>query len=217
MDNYNDIVSAVQTTAEDTSAEFVAYIPTAIQLAEERLFRNLSIDFSSTTSVTTTNFVTTVAKPTGHRVTHNLYISVSGEKRRLVKKTEDFIYSYWPNSSTTGVPKYYADADVDNWILAPTPNSAYTITCEIVAKPAALSTLNTTNIFTEYYIDVLFYATMSAMADWMKDDAMKAKWDGLTNNAIDTINNEGRRYRQDDATNNNNPTGGRNILEKGGA
>jgi hypothetical protein len=214
---YSELVSAVIDMAEDDTTEFGSFLPTAIGLAEDRLFRNLDFDFSNTTTVTTTNGNNEVTKPAGHRVTHNLYVTVAGEKIRLKKKTEDFIYSYWPNSSTTGTPKYYGDKDNSTWILAPTPDSTLTITCEIIKKPTALSGSNATNLFTDYFPDALFYATMSVMCEYMKDPERKAEWEQKYSDSVNTANNEGRRYRQDDDTNNNNLQGGRNTLEKGKA
>lgn len=214
---YADLITAITDMAEDDTAEFLAYIPTAIGLAEDRLFRNLDFDFSNTSTTTTTGSSNELLKPSGHRLTHNLYLTVSDEKMRLKKKTEDFIYSYWPNSATTGVPKYYADKDNATWLLAPTPAGAYTITYEIIKKPTPLSPSNTTNIFTEYFPDSLFYATMSVMCEYMKDGDRKAEWEQKYSDAVNTANNEGRRYRQDDDTNNNNLQGGRNTLEKGKA
>lgn len=211
---YDDLVTAIQNMAEDDSSEFLAFIPTAIGLAEDRLFRSLDFDFSSTDSLATVNAQATLNKPSGHRWTHAMYITVSSEKRRLKKKTEDFIYSYWPNVSTTGVPKYYASQNDTVWLLAPTPNGVYTITCEYEKKPEALSDSEQTNVFTEYFPDALFYATMSVMCEFMKDPARKQEWENKYAEAINTANNEGRRERQDDDSNMHNPMGGRNVLEK---
>lgn len=211
---YDDLVTAIQNMAEDDSTEFEQFIPTAIGLAEDRLFRSLDFDFSVTGSLSTVNAQATLDKPTGHRLTHAMYVTVSSEKRRLKKKSEDFIYSYWPNSATTGVPKYYASKDDVTWLLAPTPNGVYTVVCEYQKKPTKLEDSNQTNVFTTYFPDALFYATMSVMCEFMKDPSRKQEWEAKYVEAINTANNEGRRERQDDDSNSHNPIGGRNSLEK---
>lgn len=214
MDSYTNLLSAVTAMAEDNSTEFSDFLPKAVHLAEARLFRNLDFDFSSTASMTTVNGAAEVNKPTGHRLTHNLYVTVSNEKIRLLKKTEDFLYSYWPNPTVTGIPKYYGDKDTSVWTLAPTPNGNYTLTYEIIKQPDLLGPTNETNVFTTYFPDALFYATMSVMCEFMKDMERKQEWEAKYSDSINTANNEGRRYRQDDATNNHNTNGGRNVLEK---
>lgn len=214
---YAELIAAVTTVAEDESDEFAAYLPTAIGLAEDRLFRELDFDFSNTTTVSTTISDNNLTKPLGHRVTHNLYVTVSGVKQRLIKKTEDFIYDYWPNSTVTDVPKYYADKDDLTWILAPTPNATYTITAEIISKPSSLSVTNTSNAILKYFPDVLFNATMSAMCEWMKDTTLQGVYEQKLQAVLLSANNEGRRYRQDDNTKTNNPETGRNTLTKASA
>jgi hypothetical protein len=214
---YDDLVTAVIAAAEDDSAEFAGYLPTAIGLAEDRVFKESDIDFSSEATLTTTITQSTLAKPTGHRITHNLYLTVSGSRRRLIKKTEDFLRQYWPSTSATDVPKYYADKDDLTWLLAPTPNGSYTVTAEVILKPTYLSDANQTNKLITLAPDALFYASMSAMCDWMQDPDAKQRWESDYNGAISFVNNEGRRARQDDNTHTNNPEGGRNTLKKGEA
>lgn len=212
--NYNELITAITTLCEDSSTEFAAYLPTAIGLAEDRLFRELDFDFSSTVNLSTTISTNTLVKPSGHRITHNLYVTNGSVKQRLIKKTEDYIYDYWPNSSLTDVPKYYADKDDLTWVLAPTPNATYTITAEIIMKPTALSGTNLTNTILKYFPDVLLNASMSAMAEWMKDPELQSIYEQKLQSVLLSANNEGRRYRQDDNTKTNNPEVGRNTLTK---
>lgn len=196
--SYSELTSAIIALAEDDSDEFEAYLPTAIGLAEDRLFREVDIDFSKTDTITTSNTVDTVAKPSDYRVGHNLYVTVSGSKVRLLKRTEDFLYDYWPSTSSTGTPKYYAEKDVDYFLLKPTPNATLTITVEYEFKPLPLSDSNTTNLWTDLYPDLLFYAAMSNICEWQKDPERKAEWEAKLQGGLNSVNNEGRRSRQED-------------------
>ena len=47
--------------------------------------------------------------------------------------------SYTPDSTTTGSPRYYAVFDVDNFILAPTPNTTFTAELHYFYRPASLT------------------------------------------------------------------------------
>lgn len=197
---YNLLVSTSQTILEDTSAEFVAYIPRAIGLAEDRLFRLLDIDFTVTAPLTTTTSNELLAKPSNHRVTNNLYITANNTRTRLIKKTDDFLSDYWQNPSTTGLPKYYSDFNNSNWRLAPTPDSLYIITCEYQAIPDKLSLSTQTNIYTSYFPDLLYYAVLSNLSEWQKDEVRKQEWEGKFQEALASANNEGVRQRIDDNT-----------------
>jgi hypothetical protein len=209
--NYSELLSAVQSLVEDDSAELLAYLPTAIGLAEAKLFRALDVDWSTTATASTTSGNNALSKPSGYKVGHNLYITVSNVKQRLIKKTEDFIYDYWPNSSTTDVPKYYADRDSSTFILAPTPNATYTVTVEHEVAPTALSSSNTTNRYTTDFPEALFYATVAEAAAYLHYPEMVSEYDQKLMAAVEMINAEGRRLRTDDAKNVGNPQVGRNI------
>ena len=67
------------------------------------------------------------------------YTNSSSEKVFLDLKDADFVQTYNPNPATTGLPKYYAVFDVDNFILAPTPNSGYTVELHYYYRPASLT------------------------------------------------------------------------------
>lgn len=216
MDTYDDLVTLAQQLAEDTSSEFLTYLPTAIQLAEDRLFRIMDINFSKEGILTTSNNQRDVTKPSDYRVTHDVYIEISGERQRLINKTEDFIKDYWPSLSETSVPKYYADKDLLTWMLAPTPNGVYNLYVEYEGPPTPLSPSNQTNVFIDMYPDVLTYAVMSNVCEWMKDDERKGVWEEKLAEALASTNNEGERQRHDDNTNVNNPIGGKNTKVKNG-
>ena len=50
--------------------------------------------------------------------------------------------SFNPNPATTGSPRYYGQFDVDNFIIAPTPDSGYTVELHYFYRPASLTTSN---------------------------------------------------------------------------
>ena len=51
----------------------------------------------------------------------------------------NYLREYTPAASTTGLPKYYARFDENNFILAPTPDSNYTIELHYFYRPASLT------------------------------------------------------------------------------
>jgi hypothetical protein len=208
---YDDLVTEIQALLEDDNAELVAYLPTAIGLAESALFKALDVDWSTTTDIATVASTNTVSKPPGYRAGHNLYLTVSGSKIRLIKKTEDFIYDYWPNSSTVDVPKYYADKDSNTFLLAPTPAAIYTVTVEYETMPTALSSSQQTNRYTIDYPEALFYASVYEAASYLRNPEVASEYQSKMMTTIELINAQGARLRTDDAKNTANPQIGRNI------
>ena len=57
--------------------------------------------------------------PTDFFSPFSLSITVSSNLVFLLEKDVNFVQEYHPNPSVTGVPKYYARFDVDNFILSP--------------------------------------------------------------------------------------------------
>lgn len=199
---YDGLVSAVKALAEDDSSEFSTYIPVAIHLAEERLLKELdTLGTTKVSSLTATASSNSLTKPSGHRFTRDLRVTTStGSITILEKKTNDYLRDYWPTVTSVGTPKYYADDNNTTFILAPTPASAYTITCQYIGQETHLSASNQTNYYTDFCSDSLFYATMSHMSEFMHDYSIVQIWEAKLQASLTGTNNEGRRNRRDDST-----------------
>lgn len=203
LTTYPLLKAAIIDICEDDSIEFADYIPTAVNLAEDRLFRELKINYSVVTdSYSCTTGDQLVDKPSDLRATTGLFVIVSGQKIPLVKRGDEFCSDYWPDDSVRDVPKYYAERDITKWRLVPTPNNNYPLHIQYEAKPAYLDEVsNTSNIYTERYPDLLFYTTMVNMCEWMKDTDRKQEWEARYIEAVNTVNNEGlRNSKEDNAT-----------------
>ena len=57
----------------------------------------------------------------------------------MLQKDVNYLREYTPLSTTTGVPKYYARFDTNNFIVAPTPNSNYTLELHYYYRPASIT------------------------------------------------------------------------------
>lgn len=220
--SFNGLVSAIKAIAEDDSSEFEAYIPVAIHLAEQRLVKELDTEgLHFTASVTANASGNTLSKPSGYLLGYDLSYRTSGVNSPRVfvtKKTPAYVKDYWPvgNVSTSayphGRPKYYADLNDTQFIFAPSADYAYVFSLEYSKQVSALSSTVASNYYSEKASDCLFYATMSNMAEFMKDYEVQTIWENKYNRAMQTKNNEGRRGRRDDGTDPRNPEKGRNTL-----
>jgi len=207
ISNYTTLVSAVVNTQEDDSTEFRAFIPTAIGLAEDRMTREMDSQvLLVTTTVSATNGNRFVDKPSGYRVGHEvLFKKANGDRKVLRKRTRSYCEYYWPYEASGGTPVYYADANVSAFLLAPTPdgNSQLVVTHE--AQPTKITAAVSTNVFTNFYPDALYFATMSEVAKFSKQWSQVQLWDTRYMEAIQAVNNEGRRSRRDSTEPLSNP------------
>lgn len=216
--DYITLVQAVKDELEDDSSEFSNYIPVAVDLAEQRLTREIdTYGLVVTTTVTTSGGSNILPKPSGYRLPFQLVQRKEDNTlNTLIKVTDEFIVEYWPNpTSVSSVVKYYADDGLENFVLAPTPASAYDVRVKYLARPSVLDNDTLTNYYTEFMSDILFYATMEEMCRFSKNYELMSLYSQKYANAIQSINNEGRRSRRDDDRANFNPKGSQNNVIEG--
>jgi len=212
--SYNTLVQAIKDAAEDDGTEFDAYIPTAIDLAEELLFRELELpDLETKYTGNLTQDNNTLAKPTGYKFGNYFKIVVSGSNVILKKRRDDYIQDYWPDPTVSGVPKYYADSSVSNFIIAPTPDDSYEYELKVTVPPTKLSVSNQTNYFVNECQDLLFYACMIEMSRFMKAWSEIEKWASVYAPSRDDWNLNAARTRRDDGSVPSAPSSGPNSLK----
>jgi len=214
ISNYTTLVSAVVNVTEDDSAEFRAYIPTAIGLAEDRLARELDSQlFLAQTTLALTQDSPFVEKPTGYRLGHELtFKTSSGDRRLLRKRTRGYCEVYWPYETSTAEPVYYADADVSTFLIVPTPQANSQVVMTYEKQPSKLSAASSVNALTTFYPNALFYAAMAEMSKFSKQWGQVPLWDAKYMEAVQGANNEGRRARRDSGEPLSNPHQVNNTL-----
>ena len=71
--------------------------------------------------------------------TFSLSYTSNGEKNFVEFKDVSFCQTYTPDPSTEGAPKYYAQFDVDNMVLAPSPDQNYVCEMHYFYRPVSLT------------------------------------------------------------------------------
>ena len=118
---------AIQDYVENDETTFINNLNNFIENTEERILKLVDLDYfrkNVTASVASGNKF--LALPSDYLATFSLSIINSGSNEFLLQKDVNFLQEYAPDPTVTGVPKYYGLFDVDNLILAPTPNQVYT-------------------------------------------------------------------------------------------
>lgn len=185
--NYNGYITAIgdllqYTVTDATSATPFAntdinnILPSMIQYAELRIYREF--DFLSTV-ITKTALCTTgirnVTVPAELIVLQSANVITPytttnpdlGVRNKLDRTSIEFINYTWPDPSVTELPTLYAlnqanltTGALPNICVAPTPNHNYTIECLGTARPAPLSSTNTSTFLTLNIADLFISASM---------------------------------------------------------
>jgi len=134
------LTTAIQDYTDNSETTFVNNIPNFVKAAEEKILKSVDFDYfrkNVTSTLTSSDQFLTV--PTDYLASFSLQITTSGSESFLLQKDVNFLREYTPAASTTGLPKYYARFDENNFILAPTPDSAYTIELHYFYRPTSLT------------------------------------------------------------------------------
>lgn len=176
--NYTELVQAIQDYTDNQEATFVAAIPTFVRQAEERILRTVAIPElrkNATTTVSTGNYY--LGRPADILSVFSLaVVSGSGVYTYLLPKDVSFIREAYPQNTTQGTPKYYAQFDGDtistngNFILAPAADATYTVELHYYYDPPSIVT-DGTSWLGEHAETVLLYGCLVEAYTFMKGDA----------------------------------------------
>ena len=137
---YATLKTAIQNYTQNDETSFVTNLPIFIRLTEERILKSVQLNiFQKNVSGSMSSSNQYLAAPSDFLVPFSLNITNSNNYEYLQFKSLEFVNTYNPNSSTTGTPRYYAQFDVDYFILAPTPNANFTVNLSYFYRPNSLT------------------------------------------------------------------------------
>lgn len=197
---YTTYIAAVATEAVQatTDPSFIAIMPTIIDQAEQRCYREMDLlstvvrDSSAMLTANSRNF--TLPQGQGRFVTtqgFNIYTPEGSTTTRnpVVMVTRDYIDWVWPTEtaeSATTVPQVAAMITDQDVIFGPPPAANFTVEVIGTIRPAPLSASNTETFLSLYLPDLFFNASMVAMSAYMRnfgaqsdDPKMAMSWEAL--------------------------------------
>ena len=224
MPAYSYLKTDIINTAENDSTEFADQISYFVNRAEDRLIKELDdagLDYYTTVTFTAAN--PTVSLPDGTLVVRNVNFKTSTSSNiiTLLQRPYEYAIDYWPHASTsTGTPRYYSRKNNTSIYIVPTPASTLSGEISYVRRPLGLASATgtsatTSNYFSEFCYNALFYACMIEASLYQKDFQATQVWQGDYVNAVEGLRNQARRTRQDDMETPANPVGGPNTLVPG--
>ena len=174
---YNSLFDDISTYLERTDTATLNKIPTFIMLAEQVLASE--IKFLGNLTVNESAMVAgnpVIMKPARWRKTVSMNITTGSERRPVFLRTYEFLRQYWPDESLEDLPKYYADYDYSHWLVAPTPDEAYTFEVMYYEEVQPLDATNQTNWFTLYAPQAMLYGSLLQAMPYLKNDERIPMW-----------------------------------------
>lgn len=179
---YSTYLSTLSTllVVSSADADFQTVLPSIINDAELRIYRDLDLlntSTRSTTTLTAGNRNLTLPSYNGTVVVCdelNVITPVStqpdsGTRNQLVPASDEMLNALWPSVTGSTVPQYWAMVNQDTIILGPWPDAAYTVEVVHTIRPNALSSTNTTTLLSVYFPDLLIAASMVFGAGYQKN------------------------------------------------
>jgi hypothetical protein len=195
---YGILAATLQDWPENDDADFVAAIPSIIQMGELRCLRELDLEGKTELVVTTTvtSGVSAVTKPTPMVASRDLFYSNAGVERHLIRMSPDWIRAY-NAMGLTGLPRFYGDDTDTQWIVAPLPNLTLSnsLNCRITRNPVGLDSANTnsTSWLSLNMPDLLLSACLMMAYRYLKNDP---KWAGAKREFDQTVSQAKARMPQ---------------------
>jgi len=168
---YDSLTSTVLQYLERKDAAVVNAVPTFITLAEFEIAEQIkTLGQLQIAESTMLAGEPNLQKPARWRKTVSMSVTVDGKKQPVYLRKYEYLKNYWPDSSQTTSPKYYADTNWDHWYLAPTPDQDYTFEVLYYERIAPLSSTNQTNWLTQNAPNAMLFGTLLQAMPFLKND-----------------------------------------------
>jgi hypothetical protein len=169
-------------------------IPRLITLAERRIATELKIQgFINVVTTVTTIGESVIPKPDRWRDTVSINIGTgtgNNTRKTVYARSYEYVRTYWPDTTQTDEPLFYADYDYNHWLVAPTPDAEYPIEILYYELPRLLDEGVQTNWITENIPQLLLYATLLEATPFLKNDERIATWQTMYDRAAAMVNGE---------------------------
>jgi hypothetical protein len=146
-------------------------IDTFITQAEQRIFNSVQFpNFrkNQTGVLSPTNQY--LEAPPDFLASYSLAVITNDSYEYLLNKDVNYIRAAYPNPTVEGIPKYYAQFDDNTFLLAPTPDAAYTVEMHYFHYPVSIVTAGTTWLGDNFSSALLYGALVEAYT-YMKGEA----------------------------------------------
>jgi hypothetical protein len=168
---YDSLTSMVLQYLERKDAAVVNSIPTFISLAEFEIAQVIkTLGQLQVVESTMLEGNPVLQKPARWRKTVSMNVTVNGKKQPVFLRKYEYLKNYWPDSTQTDVPLFYADTDWDHWYISPTPDDDYAFEVLYYERISPLSSENQTNWLTQNAPNAMLFGTLLQAMPFLKND-----------------------------------------------
>ena len=214
---YSSWVTALSLEIVEVSTDpnFAGILPSCIDYAEQRLYRELDLLNTVTRDsapLTAGNRNFTLPQNNGRFVVTNgfnlitpsaITVPDNGTRTQMIPTSRDYLDSVGGSPSFTGAPTNYAMITDQTIIVGPQwPDQNYTVEIVGTIRPTPLSVTNTTTFLTNYLPDLWFAATMIFMTSYQQNfgaqsdnPQMAVSWSGEYDKLFASANVEEMRKK----------------------
>ena len=167
---YATLVQAIKDWTQYDETTFNSQIDQFILNTEERILFNVDLQvFRKNQTANLTNGNKYLAVPSDYLNAFSLSVTANGSTSFLLQKDVEYLQEYNPTGAT-GAPKYYAFFDINNFILAPVPNSTYGVELHYFYRPESLTTATSGTWISNYAQEALLYGCLVEAYIFMKGE-----------------------------------------------
>lgn len=195
---YDSLVENISSYLERTDTATLEKIPLFIMLAEQVIASE--IKFLGNLTVNTAFMVqgtNIIPKPARWHKTVSMNVLVDGQKQPVLLRKYEYLREYWPDATQQDIPKFYADYDYTHWLVAPTPDAAYSFEVLYYQRLQPLDSSNQTNWMTEYAPQALLYGSLLQAMPFLKNDERIPMWQAQYQAIIQTLKAEDQQRLAD--------------------
>ena len=132
--------TAIQDYTDNSETTFDNNLTRFILNTEERILKECQLDvFRRNSQGTTSTSTKFLSKPSDFLAPFSLSVVNDSSNEFLLYKHVTFLQDFTPNPATTGVPEYYGDWNDETFLLAPTPNDAFTMELHYFFRPDSIT------------------------------------------------------------------------------
>jgi len=188
---YDSLVENIQSYLERNDVSTLDKIPLFIMLAEQVIASQIKFLGNLTVNASTmTTGANVIDKPARWHKTVSMNLTVAGERQPVFNRRYEYLREYWPNPTTTDVPKFYCDYDYTHWMVAPTPAADYVFEVLYYERVQPLDSSNQTNWFTIYAPQALLYGSLLQAMPFLKNDERVPMWQAQYKLIMDVLTAE---------------------------
>ncbi len=181
--NYNELVTTVASYL--ARSDLTSIVPTFVQLAQERMTRDLKTREMLKLS-TTTATDSTVELPIDFLEMREIHFQGNPPVTLEYQSPDKFFRNHL--TTTSGQPYYFTIIGYEMQ-FAPTPDNNQVLQMLYYNKPAFISPSVSSNLYLANYPDALLYATLAEAEPYLMNDARLQVWASMYERAISNIMN----------------------------